>query len=242
MRLDQALVERALAPSRSKAQALIRGGMVTVAGGQALKPSLIVDADTPIQVAKDAPGWVSRAALKLEHGLDYFGCNPSGSVALDLGASTGGFTQVLLTHGASKVYAVDVGHGQMHPSLRDDPRVVNIEGTNARNLGADDLPPLDLIVSDVSFISLTKALPVPLGFAKPGAWLIALIKPQFEVGRTHIGKGGIVRNPEARDTACDTIRSFLEKSGWRPLGITKSPITGGDGNVEFLIGAIRQPA
>jgi len=180
---------------------------------------------------------VSRAGLKLAHALAAFGLDPAGAVALDLGASTGGFTQVLLAAGAAEVWAVDVGHGQLAPLVAADPRVRAIEGLNVRDLTTDHVPAPDWIVADLSFISLEKALPPALALAKPGAVLVALVKPQFEVGRAAVGKGGIVRDTAAVAAARARIRAFLEAAGWTVTGEAESPITGGDGNVEYLIAA-----
>ena len=233
MRLDQRMVQEGHAPSRSRAQALIADGSVTVDGIAVRKPS-----DTRqgvICVAADHP-WVSRAALKLVHALDVFDLQPHG-IALDLGASTGGFTQVLLARGAAHVHAVDVGHGQLHASLAGDPRITLHEHMNARDLAPGHIPVPDWITADLSFISLEKALPAALGLAAPGAWLIALIKPQFEAGPAHVGKGGIVRDPAVHAACCDRIARFLTSIGWTVHRITPSPVTGGDGNKEFLIAA-----
>jgi len=228
MRLDKALLARGLVTSRSRAQELIRDGFVSIDGVISCKPASIIGADCAIRISEDAPVWVSRAALKLVKGLKVFRIDPNGCVALDVGASTGGFTEVLLAQGAARVFALDVGHGQLHPTLQNDPHVVNMEGTNAKDLSTDALPPLDIIVSDVSFISLTKALPKPLGFAKPGA-------------RANVGKGGIVKDQAARDQARADVRDFLDGEGWKVLGETESPIKGSDGNVEYLIGACKGP-
>lgn len=238
-RLDQALVAAGLAPSRARARALIEAGVVRVDGRPALRAAAAVAADARLEVVGDPLPWVSRAALKLRHALDAFGLDPAGAVALDLGASTGGFSQVLLAAGAAEVWAVDVGHGQLAPELRADPRLHAIEGLNARALTADDVPPPDWIVADLSFISLAKALPPALALARPGATLVALIKPQFEVGPERVGKGGIVRDEAAREAARAGVREFLVASGWAVVGETVSPIAGGDGNVEFLIAARR---
>lgn len=190
--------------------------------------------------------WVSRGGLKLAHALDEFAIDPTGFVALDVGASTGGFTDVLLTHGAVRVYAVDVGHGQLAWKLRSDPRVIVLEKTNARHLTAEQVPePVDMVVCDASFISLRTVLPAPLALARVGARLAALIKPQFEAGRDQVGKGGVVRDPAVHDAVCAEIRAWLDgasggtMSDWRVDGITRSPITGPEGNVEFLIVATR---
>lgn len=236
MRLDQAMVARGLAPSRARAQALIEAGAVTVGGVPATKPAAQVADATPIAVAADPNPWVSRAGLKLAHALDAFGLAPHGT-ALDLGASTGGFTQVLLARGADHVHAVDVGHGQLHPALAADPRVTLHEGLNARDLAPGLVPAPDWITADLSFISLEKALPAALALARPGATLVALVKPQFEAGPSRIGRGGIVRDAALHGEICARIEAFLRASGWRPFGLARSPIEGGDGNAEFLIAA-----
>lgn len=192
----------------------------------------------PLDVrGKDHP-WVSRGGIKLDHGLTHFGFDVTGLVALDIGSSTGGFTDVLLSRGAAKVYAVDVGTNQLAWKLRQDARVLVHEQTNARNLDASIIPePIDIIVCDASFISLAKVLEAPLRLAKPGAKLIALIKPQFEAGRGEVGKGGVVRDPAVHERVCAATKSWVESHGWTTLGITPSPITGPEGNVEFLLGA-----
>jgi len=232
------MVAEGLVPSRARAADLIRRGCVTVAGETVLKPGALVANDVAIVVAAGAGDCVSRGALKLEAALRAFGLEPAGRVALDVGASTGGFTEVLLAEGAAKVYAVDVGRGQLHERLRADPRVISLEATDARNLDAALIPEaVGAIVADVSFISLTQALPAALKRAAPGAWLVALIKPQFEAGREAVGRGGIVRKAEDRERAVVRIHDFLEGEGWTVLGVSPSPIEGGSGNVEFLIGA-----
>lgn len=236
-RLDQALVETGLAPSRSRAQALIAAGAVRLDGEPALKPAQKVAEGVEISLAGDPVPYVSRAALKLRHALDVFGLNPAGAVALDLGASTGGFTEVLLEAGAEEVWAIDVGHGQLHETLRRHPRVRVIEGLNVRDLSADLVPVPGWIVSDLSFISLEKALPPALGLAATGAVVVCLVKPQFEVGRAHVGKGGIVRDAGAIEAARARIRTFIAGEGWEILGECESPIRGGDGNVEYLLAA-----
>lgn len=186
---------------------------------------------------KDHP-WVSRGGIKLDHGLTNFGFDVTGAVALDVGSSTGGFTDVLLTRGAAKVYAVDVGTNQLAWKLRQDPRVLVHEQTNARALTAQQIPePIDIVVCDASFIGLAKVLEVPLGFARGGASLVALIKPQFEAGRTEVGKGGVVRDPAVHARVCEEAKAWIETLGWTVLGIVPSPITGPEGNVEFLLGA-----
>ena len=194
--------------------------------------------DAPLEVrGKDHP-WVSRGGIKLDHGLTHFGFDVIGAVALDVGSSTGGFTDVLLSRGAAKVYAIDVGTNQLAWKLRQDLRVVVHEQTNARNLDSSIVPePMDIVVCDASFISLAKVLAAPLRLAKPGAKLVALIKPQFEAGREEVGKGGVVRDPAVHDRICAEAKSWVELQGWAVLGIEPSPITGPEGNVEFLLGA-----
>jgi 23S rRNA (cytidine1920-2'-O)/16S rRNA (cytidine1409-2'-O)-methyltransferase len=237
-RLDRLLVESGLAPTRSRAADLVRRGCVQVEGVRAAKPGALVAGDAALSVEPGAALYVSRGGLKLAAALDGFGLDPAGRIALDIGASTGGFTEVLLARGASRVYAVDVGRDQLHESLRTDPRVVVLEGTDARKLKANLVDgPVSAIVADVSFISLTQALPVPLSLAAPGAWLVALVKPQFEAGRASVGKGGIVRDAKDRERAVARVRAFIEDEGWVVLGVMSSPILGGSGNQEFLIAA-----
>jgi 23S rRNA (cytidine1920-2'-O)/16S rRNA (cytidine1409-2'-O)-methyltransferase len=219
---------------------LIAAGAVVVDGVRTAKASQRVAEDAALSLTGDPLPWVSRGALKLRHALEVFGLSPAGAVALDLGASTGGFTEVLLEAGAAEVWAVDVGHGQLAPKITADPRVRSMEGLNARDLTGKHVPPPDFVVADLSFISLTKALPPALALARPGAVLVALVKPQFEVGPERVGKGGIVRDAAAIADARALVRRFLEDSGWRVLGETESPIAGGDGNAEFLIAA-RKP-
>jgi 23S rRNA (cytidine1920-2'-O)/16S rRNA (cytidine1409-2'-O)-methyltransferase len=234
-RLDEALVARGLYPSRARARDAVLRGTVTVDGAIAAKPAQLVDDAARIAVSDAALAYVSRAALKLKHGLDHFAIDVKGRRALDIGASTGGFTQVLLERGAAHVTAIDVGHGQMKV---ESPRVTLIEGLNARDLAPRHLDgAIDLIVADVSFISLSLALPPALRLAAAGAVLVALVKPQFEVGRAALGKGGIVKDTLALDRACQEVASFLADQGWQVLGFTPSPIAGGDGNPEFLIAA-----
>ena len=238
-RLDQILVDRGLVESRARAQALVMAGLVYSGTKRLDKPGTALPEDMALEVkGRDHP-WVSRGGIKLAHGLEHFGIDPTGLVCLDLGASTGGFTDVLLTHGAAKVYAVDVGKGQLAWKLREDPRVVVLEETNARHLTAEQVPdPIALIVCDASFIGLETLLPAPLALVTPGARLIALIKPQFEVGKGRVGKGGVVREPELHAEVCERIRAWLAaRPGWEVLGIAESPITGPEGNKEFLIGA-----
>ncbi len=243
-RADQELVGRGLVETRARAQALIMAGVVFSGERRVTKAGESVAADAPLDVrGRDHP-WVSRGGLKLVAGLDGFAIDPAGLVALDLGASTGGFTDVLLSRGATRVYAVDVGHGQLAWKLRQDPRVVVLERTNARSLSRAEIPePVDLIVCDASFIGLTVVLPAALALAAPGARLVALIKPQFEVGRGLVGKGGIVRDPALHREVCDRIAGWLTaQPGWAVLGLADSPITGQDGNREFLVGGRYQGA
>jgi 23S rRNA (cytidine1920-2'-O)/16S rRNA (cytidine1409-2'-O)-methyltransferase len=241
-RADQALVERGLAESRAKAQALILAGQVYSDTRRVEKAGQQVPEDAPLSVKGQDHPWVSRGGLKLVKALDHFGVDPAGLVCLDVGASTGGFTDVLLTRGAARVYAVDVGHGQLAWKLRQEPRVVVLGRTNARYLGAEQVPePVDLVVCDASFIGLETLLPAPLALTRPGAHLIALIKPQFEVGKGRVGKGGVVRDPALHDEVCKRIEAWLDGlPGWSVLGLVESPITGPEGNREFLIAARRE--
>jgi 23S rRNA (cytidine1920-2'-O)/16S rRNA (cytidine1409-2'-O)-methyltransferase len=239
MRLDRILVERGLAVTRSRAADLIRLGAVSVEGRPALKPGALIEPGARLMVEAQASPFVSRGGLKLAAALDAFGLDPKGRVALDIGASTGGFTEALLERGAKRVFAVDVGRDQLHDKLREDRRVVVLEGTDARALDAAVIDgPVGAIVADVSFISLTKALPEALKLAAPGAWLVALVKPQFEVGRDAVGKGGIVRDAQARARAVAEVRAFIDATpGWNVFAEMPSPIPGGSGNEEVLIGA-----
>jgi 23S rRNA (cytidine1920-2'-O)/16S rRNA (cytidine1409-2'-O)-methyltransferase len=240
VRADQLLVSRGLAESRTKAQAVIMAGAVFSGERKLAKPGEMLAEDAPLEVrGKDHP-WVSRGGIKLDHGLAHFGFDVTGAVALDVGSSTGGFTDVLLSRGAAKVFAVDVGTNQLAWKLRQDERVVVLEQTNARYLTAQHVPePVDVIVCDASFISLAKVLEAPLKLAKPGARLFALIKPQFEAGREEVGKGGVVRDPAVHERVCAEAAEWVVSQSWSVLGITPSPITGPDGNVEFLLGATR---
>ncbi|MFO1127679.1 MAG: TlyA family RNA methyltransferase [Rhodospirillales bacterium] len=240
LRADQLLVERGLAESRTRAQALILAGLVFAGERRIDKPGDQLSADTALVVrGRDHP-WVSRGGVKLTHALDHFAIDPRDRVCLDVGASTGGFTDVLLARGAARVYAVDVGAGQLAWKLRQDARVVVLERTNARRLSAEEVPePVDLITADVSFISLTLALPAAMALAAADARLVALVKPQFEAGRQEVGKGGIVRDPSVHARVCARAAAFFEEAGWPVLGITDSPIAGADGNREFLIAACR---
>lgn len=237
-RIDQLIVERGLAESRARAQALVMAGLVFVGTRRIDKPGQTVADDADIDVrGRDHP-WVSRGGIKLVHGLDYFGWDVTGAVAIDVGSSTGGFTDVLLSRGAARVYAVDSGTNQLAWKLRQDPRVIVHEQTSARILTAAHIPePVDLIVCDASFIGLAKVLDVPLGFARPGARLLALVKPQFEAGRDEVGKGGVVRDAAVHDRVCADVAEWLTTRGWQVAGTTPSPITGPEGNVEFLIAA-----
>jgi 23S rRNA (cytidine1920-2'-O)/16S rRNA (cytidine1409-2'-O)-methyltransferase len=237
-RLDKLLVDSGLAATRSRAADLVRRGAVSVAGVQALKPGALVRADAALAVSPGASPYVSRGGLKLAAALDAFGFEAKGRVALDLGASTGGFTDVLLNRGAAKVYAVDVGREQLQETLRSDPHVVVLEATDARSLDVTLVKePVGAIVADVSFISLTLVLPPAFRLAAPGAWLVALVKPQFEAGRAVVGKGGVVRDAAKRKEAVAKIRQFIEEGGWTVTGEIVSPISGRSGNEEFLIGA-----
>jgi 23S rRNA (cytidine1920-2'-O)/16S rRNA (cytidine1409-2'-O)-methyltransferase len=240
VRADQLLVARELAESRTKAQALILAGAVFSGEKRVAKAGDLLPEDAPLEVrGRDHP-WVSRGGVKLDHGLTHFGFDVAGAVALDVGASTGGFTDVLLTRGAAKVYAVDVGTNQLAWKLRQDPRVIVHEQVNARYLDSSIVPePVDVVVCDASFIGLAKVLGPALSLAKPGAKLVALIKPQFEAGREEVGKGGVVRDPLVRQRVCDDAAEWVGSQGWTVLGVTESPITGPEGNVEFLLGAVK---
>jgi 23S rRNA (cytidine1920-2'-O)/16S rRNA (cytidine1409-2'-O)-methyltransferase len=238
-RADQLLVERGLAESRAKAQALILAGLVFSGEARIDKPGTALRADTALEVRGQDHPWVSRGGVKLDHALTHFAVDPKGLVGLDVGASTGGFTDVLLARGAAKVYAVDVGHGQLAWKLRQDARVVVLERTNARHLTRAEVPePVQLIACDASFIGLETVLPAPMALAARGAWLVALIKPQFEVGKDRVGKGGVVRDPALHAEVCERIAAWIgARAGWRVLGVTQSPIAGPEGNIEFLIAA-----
>lgn len=237
-RADMALVERGLAESRTRAQALILAGLVMTGDKRIEKAGQPVGDDMELTVkGRDHP-WVSRGGVKLAHALDHFGWDVTGVVAIDVGSSTGGFTDVLLTRGAARVFAVDSGTNQLAWKLRQDSRVIVHERTSARILTTEQITqPVDLIVCDASFIGLAKVLERPMTFAKPGARLIALIKPQFEAGRDEVGKGGVVRDSHVHERVCREVEDWLAGNGWTVDGITPSPITGPDGNVEFLIAA-----
>ena len=238
-RADQLLVDQGLAESRAKAQALILAGLVSAGGRRIDKPGTALAQETALALAGPDHPWVSRGGVKLDFALAHLAIDVTGAIALDIGASTGGFTDMLLARGAAKVYAVDVGRGQLHERLRADPRVVGLEATDARTLDARIVNErVSAIVADVSFISLTLVLPAALRLAAEGAWLVVLVKPQFEAGRAAVGKGRIVREAAEREKAVERVRTFIEgEGGWTILGEITSPILGGSGNKEFLIGA-----
>lgn len=243
VRLDHLLAERGLFPSRSRAADAVKRGTVRVDATVVRRPGMAVDRDAKVEIDDPAGDYVSRAALKLVAGLDHFGFNPAGLTCLDIGASTGGFTQVLLERGAAHVIALDVGHGQLAPQIADDSRVTAVERVNARALEARHLGGLvpQALVCDVSFISLKLALPPALDLAATGAWGLFLVKPQFEVGRDAIAKGGIVRDKALALAAAQDIAGWLgTRPGWRALGLHPSPIEGADGNREFLLGALKE--
>jgi 23S rRNA (cytidine1920-2'-O)/16S rRNA (cytidine1409-2'-O)-methyltransferase len=238
IRADRLLVARKIFASRAQAQAAIAAGRVLADGVTVRKASQALAADAGIE-AEPVHGFVSRGGLKLAAALDRFRFDPAGKVCLDIGASTGGFAQVLLERGAKRIYAVDVGRGQLHPLLRAQRRIISLEQTDARRLDRSLISePVDLIVVDVSFISLKRVLPAVLALAAPGARLVALIKPQFEAGRRHLKKG-IVRDPAVQRAVCEDIVALVAELGWTELGVIESPIVGGDGNREFLLGAQR---
>lgn len=240
-RIDQLLVERGLAESRTRAQALVMAGLVFAGTRKVAKPGEQIAAGAVIDVrGRDHP-WVSRGGIKLAHGLDHADWDVTNAVAIDVGSSTGGFTDVLLARGAARVYAVDSGTNQLAWTLRQDPRVVVHERTSARLLTAEHVPePIDLVVCDASFIGLAKVLERPLTFARPGARLMALVKPQFEAGRAEVGKGGVVRDPAVHARVCREVADWLAGIGWRVEATVPSPITGPEGNVEFLLAAVRE--
>lgn len=237
LRLDQLLVDRGLIETRSRAQAMIMAGNVYSDTKRLDKAGQKVAADIPIELKGQDHPWVSRGGLKLVKGLDELSIEVTDFIAVDVGSSTGGFTDVLLTRGAAKVYSVDVGHGQLAWKLRSDDRVVVMERTNARHLTAEDIPDaIDIVVCDASFIGLQTVLPAAMELVKQGGYLVALIKPQFEVGKGRVGKGGVVREPELHQEVCNTIRTWLDGlPDWSVLGITESPIKGPEGNIEFLV-------
>ena len=243
VRADVLLVERGLAETRSKAQALILSGNVFSnerridKAGEQMKP------EAPLDVRGKEHPWVSRGGMKLDHGLTYFDFDVTGMTGLDVGSSTGGFTDVLLTRGAAKVFAIDVGTNQLAWKLRNDDRVTVHEQTNARTLTGEIVTEApDIVVCDASFIALHKVLDAALDLARPGARLVALVKPQFEAGREEVGKGGVVRDPEVHRRVCDEAAAWVQSKGWSVLGIETSPITGPEGNVEFLLGAVKDEA
>ncbi len=241
-RLDQVLAEKQLASSRSRARDAIQRGFVQVAGRRVEKAGYLVDPTAEITVCDGAGlAHVSRGALKLKAALEAFNLDPKNRVALDMGASTGGFTEVLINQGAKKVFSIDVGHGQLYPNIGNDARVVAMEGLDARTLSQEIISaPISVIVADVSFISLTKALPAALALTEPGAWLVGLIKPQFEVAPTGVGKDGVVRDSALRQRAEKDVCDWLAgRPGWQVIGTTQSPIAGGSGNIEILVGAVR---
>lgn len=242
-RADQLLVDRGLAESRTRAQALILAGLAFVGDRKIDKAGQQVAADAEISVkGRDHP-WVSRGGIKLDHALTHLGWDVTGAVAIDVGSSTGGFTDVLLSRGAARVYAVDSGTNQLAWKLRQDERVIVHEQTSARILTPAHVPePIDLIVCDASFIALSKVLPVPMSFAKDGARMVALIKPQFEAKRHEVGKKGVVRDAAVHARICAEVQDWLTRENWDVIDLVESPITGPEGNVEFLIAAVNRPA
>lgn len=241
-RIDVLLVERGLVESRTKAQALIMAGLVFSKEQRVNKAGDMAKEDVELSVKQQPHPWVSRGGIKLDHALTFFNLSPKGLNCLDIGASTGGFTDVLLTNEANKVYAIDVGHGQLAWKIRSDERVIVHEKCNARYLTADLVPdPIQVVVCDASFISLKTVLPAALSLCQSGGWAVALIKPQFEAGREHVGSKGVVRNPEIHEKVCQDIKAWWESlENWEILGIETSPITGPEGNIEFLIAAKRK--
>ena len=240
MRADQYLTSNGHYDSRARAQAAIKAGMVTV-NGEVLKKSSVKIREGAIVVAEHEHPWVSRGGIKLAHALEVFGVDPAGRTALDVGSSTGGFSHVLLTKGIDKVYAVDVGHGQLHISLHDEPKIISMESQDARTLAAEDFDPIpDLIVCDASFISAMKVLETPLSLVALGSELITLVKPQFEVGKINLGRGGIVKSEELGLRALDIVRHWMQEQGWKTLATIVSPIKGGTGNTEYLLHAVRE--
>jgi 23S rRNA (cytidine1920-2'-O)/16S rRNA (cytidine1409-2'-O)-methyltransferase len=241
-RADLLLVDRGLVESRARAQAVIMAGLVFSGERRIAKAGDTLAVDAPLELRGQDHPWVSRGGLKLAHALTEFRLDVAGLVCLDVGASTGGFTDVLLANGAAKIYAVDVGKGQLAWKLRQDPRVVVLEATNARHLTHAEVPEdIDFVACDASFIGLDKVLPAPLALTRPGAHLVALIKPQFQAGPGDVGKGGVVRDPEVHARVCAEVRAWLEaQPSWRVLGVTESPITGPAGNKEFLIAGVRE--
>jgi len=240
-RADVLLVARGLFASRAKARAAIEAGGVSADGRLVTRPSELLDADAEL-TAQAAHPWVGRGALKLVHALAIWPVSPQGRVVLDVGASTGGFTQVCLSAGARRVYAIDVGRGQLAPSLAADPRVVNLEATDSRSLTTEQVPePPDLVVCDVSFIGLAKALPAAMALAAPGAEMIVLVKPQFEAGPGAVGKGGLIKDEAVRAATLEAVKAFVAQSGWTVRSSADSPIAGGDGALEYLLWASKKP-
>lgn len=240
-RLDQLLVDRGLVENKTRAQAVVMAGLVSSGTLRLDKPGHKVNIDIPLIIKGLEHPWVSRGGVKLAHGLDYFNINPKGQISLDVGASTGGFTDVLLNGFAKKVYAVDVGYGQLAWKISQDERVVVLDKTNARYLCRDHVPePIDLVVCDASFIGLEVILPASLALTAPSARMVALIKPQFEVGRGNVGSGGVVRDGKLHLAVIERMQSWIkEQDGWKVIGVTESPLKGADGNKEFLIAAIK---
>ncbi len=243
LRADLVLVAQGLVESRTRAQALILAGNVFVGDRRVAKAGDLIAEDAALSVkGRDHP-WVSRGGVKLAHGLDRFGFDVTRAIGLDVGSSTGGFTDVLLTRGAARVYAIDVGTNQLAWNLRSDDRVIVHEQTNARALTAEIVPePVDIIVCDASFIALAKVLDAALELARAGAMLVALVKPQFEAGRGEVGKGGVVRDPLVHQRVCDAAAEWIASKGWKVVGVETSPITGPEGNIEFLLGATKETA
>lgn len=240
MRADQYLTSHGHYDSRARAQAAIKAGLVSVDGKVIKKPSEKIKDGAVVSAGHEHP-WVSRGGVKLAHALEIFSVDPTGRTALDVGASTGGFTQVLITRGAAKVYAVDVGHGQLHASLHDDPKIISMEGQDARELSPMQFDPMpSLIVCDASFISAMKVLETPLRLAEAGADLITLVKPQFEVGKINIGRGGLVKSEELGLRALDSVKHWVKSQGWDVAASNVSPIRGGSGNTEYLLHAHRR--
>jgi 23S rRNA (cytidine1920-2'-O)/16S rRNA (cytidine1409-2'-O)-methyltransferase len=240
-RVDQALVDRGLVESRSRAQALIMAGLVFTGERKVAKAGETIPADAPLDVRGKDHSWVSRGGLKLVGGLDHFQIDAAGMTCLDVGSSTGGFTDVLLARGAAKVFAVDVGTNQLAWKLRQDPRVIVLEQTNARHLTTDQIPdPIDLLVCDASFIALHKVLEKAIDFVIPSGLALLLVKPQFEAGRGEVGKGGVVRDAAIHARVCDEVAQWIAGRGWNVLGTSESPITGPEGNVEFLLAARKE--
>lgn len=236
IRVDLALEQRGLVPSRARARDAILRGTVTINGVTADKPNRMVGHDDTLALSDPAANYVSRAALKLVAGLEAGSIDPDGKTCIDVGSSTGGFTQVLMERGARRIYAVDVGHEQLHERLKGSDRVVSMEGVNARDLTPDMIPePIDLLVSDVSFVSVSKVLAAPLALCTPGAEAVILFKPQFEVGRQNVGKGGIVHDHAAIDAALADVITFMAEHGFQHRHSVTSPIAGGDGNVETVL-------